>query len=76
MTLDDLPSHGLGFAVYAYDPAGPVTLEIHAAEGIFTFSGRTVEDALLSAFPPAEEGHDDEAASRREELPDTSALFQ
>ena len=54
MTLDDaraaLPH--LGFAVYAMEPGGPVTLEIHAPDGtIFTFSAATEAEALALAFP-------------------------
>lgn len=42
----------LGLAVYAYEPGGPVTLEVHAADGqVFTFSGPTVAAVLIRAFP-------------------------
>ena len=57
MTLDDLrAAHpALGFAVYAYEPGGQVTLEIHAAEGVFTFRAATEEAAIAAAFPQPEE---------------------
>lgn len=41
----------LGLALYAYEPGGPVTLEIHAPEGVFTFSAETEELAIAAAFP-------------------------
>lgn len=62
MTLDDLrAAHpDLGFALYAYDPRGPVTLEVHAAEGVFKFIGATEAAAIAAAFPQAtEEPNDD-----------------
>lgn len=54
MTLDDLRAKhpDLGFALYAYDPRGPLTLEVHAAEGVFTFYGPTASAAIEAAFPP------------------------
>jgi hypothetical protein len=60
MTLDDLRAAApdLGFALYAYDPGGPVTLEIHAAEGVFTFTGPTEAAAVEAAFPRTEEPDD------------------
>lgn len=45
----------LGFAVYAYEPGGEVTFEIHAPEGQFTFKAPTLEAALLMAFPTMRE---------------------
>jgi hypothetical protein len=56
MTLDDLRAAApdLGFALYAYAPAnagGPVTLEVHAAEGVFTFDGPTEAAVIAAAFP-------------------------
>ena len=63
MTLDDIREAcpDLGFGVYAYDPRGPVTLEVHAAEGIFTFHGATEAEAIAAAFPqqPKEEPDED-----------------
>ena len=44
----------LGFALYAYEPGGPVTLEIIDPDGqIFSFVGATASEALAIAFPPA-----------------------
>lgn len=53
MTFDELRAErpDLGFAVYAYEPDGPVTLEVLAAEGQFTFRGPTLADAIETAFP-------------------------
>jgi hypothetical protein len=61
MTLDDLRAAmpDLGFALYAYVPGGPVTLEIHAEEGVFTFSGPTEAAAVAAAIPQTEEPADD-----------------
>lgn len=43
----------LGFAVYAMEPGGLVTLEvIDETGGIFTFKGETLEQAISIAFPP------------------------
>lgn len=42
-----------GFAVYAYAPGGPITLEVHTPDnGMFTFEGPTLQAALDRAFPP------------------------
>jgi hypothetical protein len=62
MTLDELRAllPDLGFAVYAYDPRGPVTLEVHAAEGVFTFTAASEQAAIAAAFPQAEEIPDDD----------------
>lgn len=49
MTLDDARASWpeFGFAVYAFDPVGPVTLEIHAPTGeILTFVEATEADCL------------------------------
>lgn len=41
----------LGFAVYAYDPLGPVTLECINVEGkSFKFEGPTLAAAIAAAF--------------------------
>lgn len=60
MTLDELRTSmpELGFALYAYEPSGPVTLEILAPDGqTFSFTGKTVSEAVAAAFPqpPPEE---------------------
>lgn len=55
MTLDDLrvAQPELGFAVYAYDPRGAVTLEVLAPTGeTFTFKATTEAAAIEKAFPP------------------------
>lgn len=45
----------LAFALYAYEPGGPVTLEVMTAAGeTFTFTGNTAQAAIDKAFPPAE----------------------
>jgi len=42
----------LGFAVYAMEPGGAVTLEIHDPAGeVFTFTADTEEAAFAVAFP-------------------------
>ena len=56
-SLDDLRVRfpGLGFAVYAYDPGGDVTLEIHSADGgLYAFVGPTLAAAIATTFPPLE----------------------
>ena len=41
----------LGFAVYAYTPADPVTLECMTADGrSFKFEGPTLADAIAAGF--------------------------
>lgn len=57
MTLDDARSAypHLGLAVYAFEPGGPVTLEVHAPNGqTWTFEAPTVASALAAAFPSEE----------------------
>lgn len=45
--------HHLGFAVYAFEPGGPVHLEVHAPNGqVFDFHAPTLGGALAAAFPP------------------------
>lgn len=54
MTIDDARAAfpKLGLALYAYDPGGPVTLEVHTADGqTFTFSGPTEAAVIARAFP-------------------------
>ena len=42
----------LGFALYALEPGGPVTLEIVTPDGgLFTFKGATAAAAIEAAFP-------------------------
>ena len=44
-----------GFALYAYEPGRPVTLEIIAPDGsIARFDGQTEAAVLREAFPPEE----------------------
>lgn len=51
--LDDLRREwpDLGFAVYAMDPSGPVTLEVLAEGNVFTFTGASEDEVLERAFP-------------------------
>jgi hypothetical protein len=53
-SLDDLRRERpeLALALYAFDPGGPVTLEILHDGRSFTFSGATEAEAILAAFPP------------------------
>lgn len=55
-TLDHLRAAlpSLGFALYAYDPEGPVTLEVHSADGIFAVEAET-EAAAVALLLPADE---------------------
>lgn len=58
MTLDDIRARypALGFAVYAMEPGGAVTLETYPPDGsVFSFTGRTVQEAIDKAFPPEAE---------------------
>lgn len=42
----------LGFAIYAFEPGGPVTLEVLSADGQrFTLTRPTLATALARAFP-------------------------
>lgn len=55
-SLDELRQRlpDVGVAVYAYEPGGPVTLEIHAPDGAtFTFVGPTLAAAMDRAFASA-----------------------
>ncbi len=72
MTLDELRARhpDLGFALYAYLPGEPVTLEVLAEEGNFTFVANTASEAIAKAFP-------DEANTTREETDqDGEDVFQ
>lgn len=40
-----------GFAVYAYEPGGPVILEVHAGGAILTTEAASLEEAIARAFP-------------------------
>lgn len=62
MTLDDLRAlrPDLGFAVYAYEPGGEVTLEVLAGADTFTFSAPTLTAAIEAAFPVEEEEDPDD----------------
>lgn len=54
MTLDDARAAfpRLGIAIYAYEPGGPVTLEVIAADGqTFSFTGATEAAVVARAFP-------------------------
>jgi len=53
VTLDHLRAAypALGFALYAYDPGGRVTLEVHDGKDVFTFSGATEAEVISVAFP-------------------------
>lgn len=54
MTLDDLRARfpHLGFALFAMDPADPVTLEAYGPGGeTFQWRGASVADVLAKAFP-------------------------
>lgn len=60
MTLDDLRRRfPHGFALYAFDPGAPVTLEVHATNGVMlTYRARTEAEAIAAFLadiaPPAE----------------------
>lgn len=41
----------LGFAIYAMEPGGLVTFEVHAGGEVYTFVGETLEAAMTTAFP-------------------------
>lgn len=53
MTFDEIRERhpGLGFCVYAIEPGGDLTLEVHAPEGLFEFRGATLAAALELALP-------------------------
>lgn len=42
----------LGFALYAFEPGGLVTLELHIDGHVSTFRGASEDDVLDQAFPP------------------------
>lgn len=56
--LDDLRARlpEFGFALYAIDPGGPVTLEVIDPTGaILTYRADTAEDVIDLAFPPEDD---------------------
>lgn len=54
MTFDEARAKfpTLGFALYALEPDGEVTLEVHAPDDVFSFVAPTAQAALDRAFPP------------------------
>jgi len=55
MTFDEIRAKHptLGLAIYAIEPWRGVTLETYTPDGgVFTFRGKTEQDALDLAFPP------------------------
>jgi hypothetical protein len=57
-SLDDARAANpdLGFAVYAYGPGEPVTLEIFTPDTqVYSFTGASEVDVLAQAFPPEAE---------------------
>jgi hypothetical protein len=54
LTFDDLRDRFpmLGFALYALEPGGAVTLEIYDGEEVYAFQGATAAAAIAAAFPP------------------------
>lgn len=59
--LDDLrqAQPEMGFAVYAYEPGAPVTLEAHTPDGeVYSWQADTLADAIAKAFPPDDDGQE------------------
>lgn len=57
MTLDELRREmpGVGLAVYAIDPSGPVTFEVYPPDGeVYSFTAATEAEAIAKAFPVGE----------------------
>jgi hypothetical protein len=53
-SLDDLRARfpQLGFAIYAIDPADPITLEVHLPDGtVQALTGNTWAETAALAFP-------------------------
>lgn len=44
----------LGFAIYAIDAGGPVTLEVYRGEELSTLYGTTMAECVARAFPEAD----------------------
>jgi len=42
---------GIGLALYALEPGGPVTLEIYSEGEVYRFDAATAEEAIALAFP-------------------------
>jgi len=42
---------GIGLAIYALDPGGPVVLEVHSEGEVYRFEATTAAEALALAFP-------------------------
>lgn len=75
MTLDDIRQHypKLGLALYAYEPGGAVTLEIHSAQGqVFSFTAPGEAAVLAKAFP---ELHEAPAVLEPQPPPPTANIF-
>ena len=53
--FDDVRTNwsGIGLALYAFEPGGEVTLEIHSEGQVYSFNAPTAEAAFAIAFPPA-----------------------
>lgn len=65
-SLDDARAANpdLGFALYAYGPGEPVTLEIFTPDSqVYSFVGTSEADVLLRAFPPEEDAPAETAPS-------------
>lgn len=70
MTIDTLRLRypGFGFAVYAFEAAGPVTVEAHTPTGeIFTGKAMNETEAWGQLFPDL---HHDEQPTHQEEVAD------
>lgn len=72
MTFDELRDTfpDLGFALYAIEPGGVVTLEVYDSGRVFPFVGpigSTAQDVIDIAFPPPSEEHVDQMADLVEE---------
>lgn len=53
-SLDDARQQNpdLAFGLYAFEPGGPVTLEIHTPDGeVYSFAGATEAETWAQAFP-------------------------
>jgi hypothetical protein len=67
-SLDDIRARhpDLGLALYAFEPAGVVTLEIYAPDGeVYAFKARTVAEAIAIAFPDPGAAVDLDAGTKR-----------